>query len=52
MIKEPLRTILLWAVAGLLFIGAAVGFTYVPAKHDIGVNTKEIKEGLDHPDKR
>ncbi|HEY8967380.1 MAG TPA: hypothetical protein VIM58_13100 [Candidatus Methylacidiphilales bacterium] len=51
-IKEPLRTILLWAIAGLLFVGAAVGFTYVPSKHDIGVNYHEVQQGLDHPDKR
>ncbi|SDU28581.1 hypothetical protein SAMN05444156_3072 [Verrucomicrobium sp. GAS474] len=50
-IKEPLRTILLWAFAGLIFVGLAVGFTYVPTKHDLGVTHQEIKAGLDDPDK-
>jgi hypothetical protein len=26
--KEPFRTVFLWAVAGLLFVGAAVWFSY------------------------
>ena len=51
-IKEPLRTILLWAVGGLLFVGAAVAFTYAPTTHDLGVTHHEIVNGLDNPDKR
>jgi hypothetical protein len=26
--KEPARTVFLWSVAGLLFVGAAVWFSY------------------------
>ncbi len=51
-IKEPLRTILLWAIAGLHYVGAAVGFTYVPTKNDLTVTHHEIVNGLDNPDKR
>ena len=51
-IKEPLRTILLWAFAGLVFVGLAVGFTYAPTTHDLGVTHHEIVNGLDNPDKR
>ncbi len=52
MIKEPLRTILLWALGGLIFIGLAVAFTFAPMRHDVGVNYHEVKSGLDNPDKR